>query len=219
VQQRLFNLAAISLLIGTGIAHGLITDRWSPPADPQAQAAVLARVPMTLDDWDGSPLESDKNHLPPQLIEDSLLRRYVNRVDGSAVTLYLRVGRPGPIVGQHSPDSCFPGAGYPFVAPQVRRSVLVGPSARAQQFWVATYSNTERAEPVHGRIFWSWSGSGTWETPDYPRLAFAHFRRLYKLYVVRQLLKAEEPLAENDPAIRFLQVLVPELEKTLFASS
>jgi len=219
LQRLLFYLLVLGMLIGTGIAHGLITDRWSGSADPQAQAAALARIPMTIDDWDGSPVETVKDHLPPELIEDSLLRRYVNRVDGSVVTLYLRGGRPGPIVAEQSPDNCFPGAGCQFVAPQARRSILAGPSSRAQQFWVANFSKTERAEPVHRRIFWSWSGSGTWETADYPRLAFAHFRKLYKLYVVRQLLKAEEPLEENDPAIRFIQVLVPELEKALFASS
>jgi Protein of unknown function (DUF3485) len=219
MQRLVFYLLVFGMLIGTGIAHGVITDRWSGSADPHAQAAAYARIPTTIEDWDGSPVETVKAYLPPELVQDSLLRRYVNRVDGSVVIVYLRGGRPGPIVAEHSPDSCYPGAGYEFLAPPARRSILAGPSARPQQFWVANFSKTERAEPVYGRIFWSWSGSGTWETPDYPRLAFAHFRKLYKVYVVRQLLKAAEPLEDNDPAIRFIQVLVPELEKALFAGS
>ena len=72
--------------------------------------------------------------------------------------------------------------------------------------------------PLHYRVFWSRSGSGDWEAPDYPRVAFARYQRLYKVYVIRRLLKPEEPL-EGDPAIRFIQVLLPELKKALFTTS
>jgi hypothetical protein len=207
----------LGMLIASGLAHGLITERWSDPPDPDAQAAIFARVPMVIDDWDGRTIDTDDDRLPEE-IGNALLRRYVNRVDGSVVTVFLSVGRPGPMVAGHLPVSCYPGAGYDLVGSSIKQSILSGPSSPKAQFWVSNFSKTQRAVPEHLRVFWSWSGSGTWEIPDRPRLAFAHYQKLYKLYVIRNLLKAEEPL-ENDPAIGFVKVLVPELDKALFPRS
>jgi hypothetical protein len=218
MQRLLPYTLVLGILIASGLAHGLITDRWSDPPDPHAQAAAFARIPMVIDDWDGGSIDTEEAQLPQEQVGSALLRRYVNRVDGSAVTVFLSGGRPGPMVAAHLPESCYPGAGYHLVTPQAKHSVLAGPSSPSAQFWVANFSKTERAVPVHLRVFWSWSGSGNWEIPDHARLAFAHYHKLYKLYVIRNLSKAEEPL-ENDPAIGFIKVLVPELEKALFASS
>jgi hypothetical protein len=218
MQRALPYALVLAMLIASGLAHGLITERWSEPPDPQAQVAAFSRIPMVIDDWDGRSVDAQEDQLPQEQVGSALLRRYVNRLDGSAVMVFLSSGRPGPMVAAHLPESCYPGAGYHLVAPQAKRSILSGPSSPRAQFWVANFSKTERAVPVHLRVFWAWSGSGNWETPDHPRLAFAHYHKLYKLYVIRSLLKPEEPL-ENDPAIGFMKIFLPELDKALFASS
>jgi hypothetical protein len=68
---------------------------------------------------------------------------------------------------------------------------------------------------VHLRLFWSWSGDGSWQAPDYPHRTFARYPFLYKLYVIRPLIKPDEPLA-GDPCQEFLGLLLPELKKSLF---
>jgi hypothetical protein len=216
--QRLLYPLTVSLLLVTGVAHGLLTARWSEPEDPEAQRKAFARLPLVIEDWDGKSLQGDENPLPQAPFGGDVVRRYVNRIDGSVVTLYLAGGRSGPVAADHPPEGCYTGAGYTLVAPKVQRTVLRGPSSPSAQFWVANFSKAERARPVQVRLFWAWSGSGNWEAPKYPRLAFAHYDKLYKLYIVRSLLKADEPL-ESDPALRFIQVLVPELKKALFATS
>jgi hypothetical protein len=205
---------AFAALAGMGLAHGLLTDRWA--ADPAAQGPPLDRVPLAVGDWDGATIDATPDQLPASEPGTVLLRRYVNRVNGAAVTLFLTVGRPGPIVASHAPDSCYPGAGFACDGPIVRQSVAPEGGGRANQFRVAEYSKTERASPLHLRVFWGWSADGAWQTPDYPRLAFAGKKRLYKLYVIRQLPKGGEPL-DDDPAVAFLRALTPELQKTLMA--
>jgi hypothetical protein len=206
---------AFAALAGMGVAHGLLTDRWAA-ADPAAQGPPLDRVPFAVGDWDGTTVEATPDQLPASEPGTVLLRRYVNRVNGATVTLFLTVGRPGPIVASHTPDSCYPGAGFACDGAVGKRSVAAEGGGRPNQFRVADYSKTERASPLHLRVFWGWSADGAWQAPDYPRLAFAGKKRLYKLYVIRQLPKAGEP-ADDDPAIPFLRALAPELQKALMA--
>jgi hypothetical protein len=200
-----------ALVLGGGVAHGLLTDRWAAPDG--ADASWLDRVPLTVGDWDGTPVEMDHDQLPQAGSGDILLRRYVHRASGAAVMLFLTAGRAGPIVSAHQPDSCYPGAGFSFAAPVTKRAVRAG--TRSDEFRVATFSKTERASPLYVRVYWAFSGSGDWRAPDSPRLAYAGQRRLYKMYVIRQLAKASEPL-DDDPAVPFIQAIAPELEKSLF---
>ena len=93
----------VALLAGMGVAHGLLTDRW---AAPEAHLP-LDRLPFTVGDWDGTPINSAEA-LPAAEPGSVLLRRYVNRVNGAAVTLFLTAGPTGPIAASHSPDSLLP---------------------------------------------------------------------------------------------------------------
>jgi Protein of unknown function (DUF3485) len=213
--RPLWYATLFATVLGTGLAHGLLTDRWAPPV--AEDAAHLGRLTMAVGDWDGSNSAADPDRIPQIRDGEGLLRRYVNRKSGDVVTVYLSVGPAGPMVSGHMPESCYPGAGYRLAAPVGKHAFLEGSSSAPQDFRVANFNKTERAEPIHLRVFWAWSADGDWKVPDYPRLAFARQRRVFKLYVIRQAVRDDEPLA-SDPAARFLQVLVPELKKTFFTS-
>jgi hypothetical protein len=204
---------ALLLVLGSGAAHGLLTHRWEQPDDVTPE--TLGRLPVTIADWDGNPLPVDADYVPAPEDGAVLLRRYVNRVSGDAVLVYLTGGKPGPIGSAHCPDSCYPGAGYKFAAPIAKKTITTHAGSRSHEFRVATFSKTERATPTHVRVFWAWSSTGDWSTPDQPRVTFAKHRRLYKLYVIRLLVRNTEPL-ETEPAVGFAQLLIPELEKSLF---
>ena len=53
------------------------------------------------------------------------------------------------------------------------------------------------------------------ETSNHPRLAFARYDGLYKLYVIRRIPPAVDSLAE-DPCTELLRLLLPELDRVLF---
>jgi hypothetical protein len=208
----LFGVVVV-LLAGMGAAHGLLTDRWAAPETH----VPLDRLPFAVGDWDGTPVDSAEG-LPAGEPGSVLLRRYVNRVNGAAVTLFLTAGRAGPIAADHAPDSCYPGAGFACPDPVVKRPVAGTDGAPVGEFRVADFSKTERAAPMRLRVFWGWTDAGLWQAPSDPRMAFVGKHRLYKMYVIRQLLREGESLDE-DPAIPFIQALAPELKKSLLAPS
>ncbi|MHB1424366.1 MAG: exosortase-associated EpsI family protein [Gemmataceae bacterium] len=214
LSQLLLYAALLALILGGGVVYGLVTDRWAPAAEEVWPN--LERLSLTIGPWDGRAIETDPEEFPPTTPEALLLRRYVHRVNGTVVTLFLTAGRPGPMVSAHQPDSCYPGAGYQFAEPMTTRSLAVGPTDAPLEFRVATFSKTERALPIFLRVYWSFSASGEWRMPDNPRLAFAGQRRVYKLYVIRQLKRGEEPL-DGDAAESFLRDLAPEMQKVIFA--
>jgi hypothetical protein len=204
---------ALLLVLGSGAAHGLLTHRWEQPNEITKD--TLEGLPLTIADWDGTPLPLDPDYIPAPEDGAVLFRRYVNRVNGDAVLVYLSGGKPGPIGSAHCPDSCYPGAGYTFAAPMIKKTISTHSGSRSHDFKVATFSKTERATPMHVRVFWAWSSTGDWSTPNQPRVTFAKDRRLYKLYVIRQLARNNDPL-ETEPAMGFAQLMIPELEKSLF---
>ena len=207
----LIQVTALAVIIGFGTAHGYLTYRWAP-----AQTSTdMDLLPLTIEDWDGTAVDPVEAGVPLDEGLDILIRRYVHRTTGSSVIIYLTAGRPGPLGTSHNPDSCYPSSGFTFATPMTTQKVSGGPAERAQEFRVATFSKADRANPIHARVFWAWSADGEWSVPDSPKVAFAKYRRLYKMYVIRPLVKPTEVL-EGDPAVDMIQVLVPALRSAYF---
>jgi hypothetical protein len=213
--RRIISLTTIvTALVACGLVHGLWTDRWVSAHDVTDQAARMNRVTLALGDWQGQ--ELDITRQPNKEIAGHLYRRYINRRSGETVTVALVAGRPGP-VAIHTPDACYAASGYQVGTPvkQFVRSELPG---RAAEFWTAPFVRTRAADRSQLRIFWSWSATGAWTVPSTPRVAFARYPVLYKLYVIREVADPDQPVAE-DPCLDLLRVLLPDLHKSLFAES
>jgi hypothetical protein len=206
---------ALALVIAAGLVHGQWTQRWTTSSVVETAAARLGRVPMTIGDWRGRSLELNREQLFMAEIAGHVARCYENRLGRTAVTILLVCGRPGPIA-VHTPDICYAGAGYEPLGPPVRRTLPIGPSGTPAAFRHAVFAKSNTAVPTYLRILWSWTADGTWDSPDNPRLAFAPHWALYKLYVIRTMDTADEPI-EDDPGLTFLQTLLPELKSALFA--
>jgi hypothetical protein len=202
----------LALVLLSGLVHGVWTGRWQPAQGLDAAVARLDRVPLTLGGWQGQPLELDPKHVAQAGLSGCWMRRYTNGPNGPAVTVLLMCGRSGP-VSVHTPDICYGGAGYDMVGKAVRVSAEASPPA---EFWTARFRKDGAVVPTYLRILWAWNADGAWQAPDSPRLTFAPFPVLYKLYVLRELGRADEPL-EEDPCLRFLGQALPELRQALFA--
>src|SRR5262249_54035624 len=99
-------LFALLLVVGSGVVYGLCSERWSPSPHVQIAASRLGKVPMTIDDWQGTDLASN---LPEKFRSDFpgiLERRYVQQGTQNEITLAIVCGRPGP-VSVHTPDVCY----------------------------------------------------------------------------------------------------------------
>jgi hypothetical protein len=201
---------AVAAIIVSGTVHGFWTGRWHLTQTTQPVAARLSSVSQELGDWQGENLPLDARQEEPDTAQ--LSRRYVHRRTGKMVTVYLVCGRPGPIA-VHTPDVCYAAGGFQ-VTSQTKYSLPEPPA----ELETALMTKKRVADQMRLRIFWSWSGTGGWSVPENPRLTFARYPMLYKLYVLRELSQVSEPL-DDDPCIDLMRQLLPELQKRLFSET
>jgi Protein of unknown function (DUF3485) len=211
MRQMLPVAVAAGVLILTGVVHGLWTDRWARSQEAAAAAARLQDIRLSLGDWQGQGLEVE----PAQVegVSGYFLARYVNARDGSTALVFLVAGRPGP-VAEHTPDVCYKASGYKVSAIQPYQPSLGSPA----EFATALLLQNRSAERKNLRIYWAWSATGPWSAPDNPRLAFARYPALYKLYVIRDLSSTDQPV-EDASCRDLLRQLLPELQRALFGAS
>jgi hypothetical protein len=208
-------IVAAAVLLVSGILHGVWTDRWKAAEEPARFADRLAQVPRVIGDWEsGESQELDAKRVEMAQLSGYLLRNYENRRDRSHVSLLIVAGRSGP-VATHPPDICYVGSGFALAAPPTRFPLQTAAPGQPSEFWAAKFRKGDDAAPSQLRILWAWSGGGPWQAPDTPRLVFARYPALYKLYLVRPLTNADEPL-DRDPCLDFLRTLLPELQRSLF---
>jgi hypothetical protein len=208
-------LTAIVLVVGTGVVHGVRTERWSVSDDLRQAASLLQRVPMNVGDWEGRASELDKRQLEAAGIVGHIMRHYQNRKTGTGVSMLVVCGRPGRI-SVHTPDICFAGIGYEMTRSADRVSVPAGAGAGAEpaQLWCGDFSKQGAVVPSFLRIFWSWNGARAWRAPDNPRFAHAANHVLYKIYVIHETT-VPAGRVDDDPGVSFLKALLPELDRDL----
>jgi hypothetical protein len=210
-------LTVWALVVAAALVHGVWTHRWKPNDALERAAGRLDHVPMTIGEWDGRPMDDfDLSQYSTEMIGFGQVRRYVERSSGNVVTYYLSCHLPGPI-SIHVPTLCFRGAGFQMAGGQKRYTVTGESLARPAEFWYGDFAANDGPIPQHLRIFWSWRGGDAWCAPDNPRWTLARHPFAYKLYVMREIRALGDPL-KGDPAVRFLNLLVPELDKALYTA-
>jgi hypothetical protein len=214
VTRRLLPTATLVVVVLiSGLAHGIWSDRWALAESPQVAASRLPALPQIIGEWEGQDQPIDALELSVSEASGMLKRSYRNLRTDSTVSLLLVCGRPGP-VSVHTPDACYRGAGYEQVGTFAKVALSTTPEA---EFWVGRFQKNDVAAPTPLRILYAWTATGTWVAADKPRWTFARERVLYKLYVVRGLSTLDDPL-DTDPALEFLRQVIPELNRCLFAA-
>jgi hypothetical protein len=213
MQRRIIVLAGIGILLGCGVVHGLWTNRWTAAAAVEAAAQRLSQIPSRIGDWEGEDVEMDARERQMAGGAGYLNRRYVNARTGAVRSVYLICGRPGP-VAVHTPDVCYSGAGFEVVGEPTPQKVG-GPEA-GEFNRIEVRREDGKAAPARQEVLWSWNAGGKWETPRSPRLAFARYPVLYKLYVIRPSKAEKEAAGEEPGADEFIRLLLPEVQKCLF---
>lgn len=196
----------IVAMIACGVVHGYWTDRWVPAKEPEEAAARLNDLPLSLGEWDGQVIDAKPSSTAGP-IAGMIQRRYVNRSTGDTVLVALVCGRPGP-VSIHTPDVCYGASGY-NVGPRLCKSLPGG-----AEFWTADAVKTQGAEESQLRMYWGWNAGSGWKAAEDARQTFPRVPVLFKLYVIRDLTGAKD--TENEPCQRFMQVLLPALERALY---
>jgi hypothetical protein len=215
LSRRIALGAVLLAVLGSGGAAGFWNGRWGSSPSVQQAASRLHRVPLSLGlDWDVQALTLSSRTAGIAELEGYLCREYFDRRKGTRISVLLACGRAGPI-SVHTPEICYAGAGYVRVgAPKSYE----GAAGLPFQFRVCDFQKTNVATPTLLRVFLSWGFQGKWSAPANPRLTFAASPYLYKLYVVRSMSKANDPI-DQDPATELIKELMPQLQKALFTRS
>lgn len=214
MRRILILLAVCSLLLLSGLTQGFWTGRWVVSHAIEDAVARLDHVPLTIGDWKGTVREIPPAEIAGARVNGHFSCHFENRRKRQAVNALLVCGRPGH-VSVHTPDICYQGAGYEMTTgPDPFALETVGSEAAALQ--VATFRKEKAAGASELRIFWAWNASGRWQAPSNPRLTFAASPVLYKLYIVRERGPKDTDRPDQDPAVEFMKLFLPELNRALF---
>ena len=170
-------LIFLGVLLSYGVAEGLWTHRWFASAELEQATARLDRIPRVVGDWEGTDQVLDDRTIAVAELSGYVMRRYVNRRTGAAVSMLLVCGRPGP-TAQHTPEVCYVGAGFSAKEKPAHASIPAAPVGKEKpgevpaEFWLAHY-NKGGPTPESLRIYWAWNATGAWEASARPRFEFA----------------------------------------------
>lgn len=208
-----YTAAAGSLLIVSGVAHALRTDRWFVADELVSAAQKLDAVPNEFGDWKSEEVERDAEMLEAAEARGCYSRRFSNSKTGELLHVLILCGRPGPIA-VHTPDVCFVASGQTLVARQ-SHMIQSDSADRLGEFYVGDFSRTVDGVPYQMRTFWAWSADGDWKIADNTRLEFATYPFLYKMYVSHTVPVRSE-FDETDAALEFMKEFLPHVHQTLF---
>lgn len=215
MKTHLPTITAAALVLLAGAVYGRWTDRWTYSTELRDAVEDLTKLPMNIDEWEGRAVELDEDQRETMIraeIAASVVRRYVHRETGEEVSLFAVCGRPGPI-SSHSPEACYTGRGLKIAGKLDDKVFSTG--AGTATFKVGDFRQPDAIIPGGLKIYWTWRVGRAWEAPDDPRSAFAGYRALYKVYVIRHMAMPGRSPVKDGVTPRFIQALLPEFEKIL----
>jgi Protein of unknown function (DUF3485) len=183
-------LAAVPLLVTAAIADGIWTNRWGASRALEEATDRLAKLPLDVKGWHAQAKELDEGQIKGAQLSGYINRTYVDERTGARVDVLLVCGRPGPIA-VHTPDVCYQGAGYHLEAAPATVSVETAPGQSAR-FLMGRFVKEDVARPEPLRIYWGWSAAGNWDAADDPRLHYAWYPALYKMYIIHPMSSLNE---------------------------
>src|SRR5262249_9126244 len=151
--------------------------------EPGASAARLDKLPMDFGEWHGTETPINLTVAAIGQFANAKQRTYVNPRTHVEFNTMVVCGRPGPI-SVHTPEVCFPGAGYTMVGEPVTINFPLGEGLPDGEFKFARFRK-QGANGGEMEAFWAWTTDGHWQAPDYPRWVFGRFPALYKAYITR----------------------------------
>lgn len=208
---------AALLLVGVTVLQGRWTDRWVEKRVSEKltrNARLLEeRFPATFGDWElEKELESDPKELERAGAVGHVSKVYRNVRTKALVSAFVVCATPYDASG-HTPDRCYPGAGFEVAETEHRLDVPLIDGRKAEAF-----TGTFRKQGQTLRVFWTYGVDGTWVAPQIARIELAGAESVFKLYAIideTRLKSAQSTLECTD----FLSTLLPALNASVAAES
>ena len=204
-------VAAVLIVVGVTALQGMWTDRWSGrnvAADLKQAADRLENgFPKTFGGWEFvQELPSDPRQLELAGAVGHISRLFANKETGAKVSVFIVCATPHDASG-HTPDRCYPGAGFEIAEAEHRQSIPLEDGRTAE-----TFTGTFRKTGQTLRVFWTYGVDGRWIAPQIARIELAGTSAVYKLYAIIDETSLPQGTGERI-CMEFLGELVPELNR------
>lgn len=175
----------------------------------------LATIPKSMGDWKGEDAELD-----PQIVRgtgstDLITRHYVNGRTGVALDVIVLYG-PTSDMFIHSPEACYPKAGFDRVEGPAERPVS-SEHANKIPFRSLVYRKGEGGPADLQEVYFTWWYDGRWSTSVSSPKASERIPGMFKIQVSRQVRPKERRDLDN-PSESFLGHLTAEMEDRMAKS-
>jgi hypothetical protein len=227
-------VAAVLMVAGVTIVQGMWTERWAKRQDLaglERAARLLERAfPKTFGDWSyDRELESDPRELERAGAVGHVSQLFRNGRTKTPVSAFVVCATPHDASG-HTPDRCYPGAGFEIAEPEHRETIKLTDGRLAEAF-----TGTFRKQGQTLRVFWTYGVSSPdpdapkdapadqtktrqlrWIAPGIARIALNDETAVYKLYAIidqTKLTASQATFECND----FLAQLLPALDAQIAA--
>ncbi len=206
-------LLGVALVGGVTVVQGVWTDRWTG-RNVKAELAEAAdllekRFPIRFGNWEYvQDIEGDPKELERAGAVGHVSRLFRNIDTKEQVSAFVVCATPHDASG-HTPDRCYPGAGFEIAEAEHRQSIELEDGRTAD-----TFTGTFRKGGTTLRIYWTYGVDGKWVAPQIARIELAGAASVNKLYAIideTRTPKARALAACND----FLASLLPEIDRSL----
>ena len=213
--------AAVVMLAGVTLVQGKWSERWRKTSREDVErAAVLLeeRFPEEFGDWRSErELPGDPKELKAAGAVGHVSRLYRNDKSKARISTFVVCALPYD-ASAHTPDRCYPGAGFEVGESEHRVSVDLG-GGRVAEVFTGTFVKSDQTL----RIFWTYGIPGEtpdsgleWVAPQIARIALAGEPAVYKLYAIADQTRIG-PSQSMVECESFIAQLVPALDAALAA--
>jgi hypothetical protein len=198
-------VTALGLIFFSGVAHGLLSNRWGIAQDVHALGAQLGTIPMEIGPWKCSE-ETKLDDRVEKMLEATgyISRLYVHQATGESVNVFLVFGPKGPIA-VHTPEVCYSARAVSLTS--ARQSVPCDYDAQDGTIWKLGFE-TNTIDKRKMSVYYGWTDGGPWQAANSPRFWRTDF--LYKIQTSSQATGKKE-----DSTDEFFKVFMPEVRKVL----
>ncbi len=213
-------LAAVSVVAVTWV-QGRMTERWAPASrDEVLRVSKLLEdhFPKRFADWEvEQEIEGDPRELQRAGAVGHVSLLYRNARSKARVSTFVVSALPHDASG-HTPDRCYPGAGFSIGESEHRLTVPLADGRKAEVF---TGTFVKSGQTL--RIFWTYGVPAAkqgvrldWIAPQIARIALNPYPAVYKLYAIvdETRLGSSQSMAECE---QFIADLLPALDAALSA--
>ncbi len=214
-------MLSVALVVGVTFIQGTMTERWAPASRDEVQRVsrlLEERFPKTFGDWEvEQQLESDPKELKVAGAVGHVSVLFQNTRSKSRVSAFVVSALPNDASG-HTPDRCYPGAGFTVGESEHRLTVQLADGRKAEAF---TGTFVKAGQTL--RIFWTYGVPSAekdveldWIAPTLARIALDRYPAVYKLYAIAD----ETQIGSNQSMVdceQFIAALLPALDASLAA--